>query len=320
MKTNLAKEKYYTTEQHSIIEEVVGSLNLPQKQLSCKFFYDEKGSDLFEDIVAQDEYYLGRTEISIMNENIEEISRIIGEKSIVIEPGSGSGNKIRILLDKLIAPAAYVPIDISESYVKESANKLSNNYPSIRILPIIADYTNVFKLPDFNFDYEKLLVYYPGSTVGNFRPEEAKDFLAKIAHLCGKNNYLLIGVDLVKDKSILENAYNDKNGVTAEFNLNILTNLNNLVDSDFDTEKWAHRAFFNEKESRIEMHLESLEKQLVNIDGYTVTFDKGETIHTENSYKYRVGDFCDLLSDYYSLKKHWTDADSRFAVFLFESI
>lgn len=320
MKTNLAKEKYYTPQQNSIIEEVIDSLSKPQKKLSCKFFYDEKGSDLFEEIVAQDEYYLGRTEISIMNDNIKEISEIIGEKSVVIEPGSGSGNKIKILLDNLKSPAAYVPIDISESYVRESANTLSKNYPSIRILPIIADYTSEFKLPDFKFDMEKLVVYYPGSTIGNFRPDEARDFLAKIANMCGKNNYLLIGVDLKKDRKVLESAYNDKKGVTAEFNLNILANLNSLIDADFTLQKWSHKAFFNEKESRMEMHLESMEKQLVNINGYTVNFDKGETIHTENSYKYRVEDFCDLVCNDYQLNKYWTDDDSKFAVLLFESI
>lgn len=319
MKTNLAKEQYYTPEQEYIIEEVIDSLNQSQKWLSCKYFYDERGSDLFEEIVGLDEYYLTRTEISIMNDNIEEICKLIGENCILIEPGSGSGNKIKLLLDNLNKPSAYVPIDISETYVKDSASKLSINYPHLKILPIIADYTGEFRFPDFNFKHENLVVYYPGSTIGNFSPEKAKEFLKKIAHMCGKHSYLLIGIDLKKDKEILENAYNDKSGVTEKFNLNILNNLNNLIEADFNLDNWAHKAFFNEDKSRIEMHLVSKEKQNVNLNGYTVGFNKGETIHTENSYKYSIDKFCELISEDYKINKSWTDKENKFAVLLFQS-
>ncbi len=320
MKTNLAKEEYYTPEQEAIVEEIIESLSQAQKTLSCKYFYDEKGSDLFEEIVELDEYYLTRTETSIMNNNIEEISRLIGKNCILIEPGSGSGQKIKILLDNLIFPSAYVPIDISESYVKDSANKLSKNYPDLKILPIIADYTGEFKLPGFNFEHENLVVYYPGSTIGNFSPEKAKEFLKKIAHMCGKDSYLLLGIDLKKDKEVLEKAYNDGSGITRKFNINILENLNNLIESNFELDQWAHKAFFNEDKSRIEMHLVSKEKQNVNINGYTVSFNKGETIHTENSHKYSIDKFCELISDDYRMNKVWTDKENKFAVLLFQSI
>lgn len=320
MKTNLAKEEYYTPEQEAIIEEVIESLSGPQKTLSCKYFYDEKGSDLFEDIVELDEYYLTRTEISIMRDNINEISQLIGENCILIEPGSGSGKKIKLLLDNIEKQAAYVPIDISESYVKGSASKLSQDYPDLKILPIIADYTGEFNLPEFNFNHENLVVYYPGSTIGNFSPSAAKQFLKKMANMCGSGSYLLIGIDLKKDKRILENAYNDQKGVTEKFNLNILDNLNNLIESDFETHKWGHKAFFNEDENRVEMHLVSREKQTVNLNGYSVSFSKGETIHTENSYKYSIDKFCELICEDYKIIESWVDKNDKFGVLLFRVI
>ncbi|MGH7885787.1 MAG: L-histidine N(alpha)-methyltransferase [Thermodesulfobacteriota bacterium] len=320
MKTNLEKEKNYTPQQESIIEEIIDSLSKVQKSLPCKFFYDERGSDLFEQIVDLDEYYLARTEISIMNDNIGEISELIGESCILIEPGSGSANKIKILLENLKTPSAYIPIDISETYVKDSTHNLSKYYPALKIVPIIADYTSDFKLPEFNFNYNKLVVYYPGSTIGNFSPDEARDFLKKIAHMTGKNNYLLIGVDLKKEKDTLERAYNDAKGITEKFNINILSNLNNLIESDFITDRWSHKAFFNEDESRVEMHLVSKENQTVKLNGYAVDFHKGETIHTENSYKYGIDEFCNLVSKEYKLNKFWTDKKKNFAVLLFQSI
>lgn len=320
MKTNLEKEKNYTPQQESIIDEIIDSLSQTQKKLPCKYFYDEKGSDLFEQIVDLDEYYLARTEIAIMNDNIDEIAELIGESCILIEPGSGSANKIKILLENLKKPAAYIPIDISETYVKDSAQKLSKDYPDLKIVPIIADYTSDFKLPQFNFKYNKLVVYYPGSTIGNFSPDGARAFLKKIARMSGKNNYLLIGIDLKKDKDTLERAYNDSRGITEKFNINMLNNLNNLVESDFIAEKWSHKAFFNEEENRIEMHLVSKENQTVKLNGYAVDFLEGETIHTENSYKYCIDGFCDLVSDEYKLNKFWTDKKKNFAVILFHSI
>ncbi|NIP30763.1 MAG: L-histidine N(alpha)-methyltransferase [Candidatus Dadabacteria bacterium] len=320
MQNNLARKLNFFPEEEKLQKEVINSLSKTQKELSCKFFYDEYGSKLFDQIVDLEEYYLTRTEHLIMTEHIDEISDFIGERCVLVEPGSGSSNKVRLLLDNLKNTSAYIPIDISDYYLAESASRLSLIYPGINIIPIIADYTQPFNLPDFKFEYENIVIYYPGSTIGNFKPDDARQFLKRLNDMCNRDNKLLIGIDLKKNKDIIERAYNDKEGITKKFNLNILNNLNNKIGSDFNINKWEHVAFYNEKEGRIEMHLKSLENQDVRINGCFINFKKGETVHTENSYKYSIDQFSDLVSEFYDLEKYWVDKDKKFGILLFNSL
>jgi dimethylhistidine N-methyltransferase len=317
MHSNLKRLKKFEPERENLLEEILEGLNKPQKELPSKLFYDKKGSSLFDEICDLDEYYLTRTETSIMIENIEDICSILGKNSLLIELGSGSSKKIRLLLSGLQSPAGYAPIDISEEHLISSVNILAHDYPNLRILPVSADYTQPFSLPKFDFIYSKKVVYYPGSTIGNFEPDYASQFLNSIGHRLGKRTGLLIGLDLKKDKKILEDAYNDNKGITAEFNLNILVRLNSELDTDFNIEEWKHCAFYNSEEGRIEMHLESLSNQDVQVNGDIVTFRKEETILTEYSYKYSVDDFKNLISESYNLEKVWTDEDSKFGILYF---
>ncbi len=302
-----------------VLQEIIQSLSKSQKELSCKFFYDEYGSKLFEQISELDEYYLTRTEISILNNNINEISDTVGEEALILELGSGSSRKIRILLDNFKSIAAYIPVDISREFLLESAEKLSGDYKDLKIVPIVADYTRPFTIPEFNIPYSRLVVYYPGSTIGNFTKKQARSFLKQIAGLCGKNSGLLIGIDLKKESEVLERAYNDGKGVTAEFNLNILKNMNSSFGTNFEINKWKHIAFYNEEHGRVEMHLQSLEEQSVRVNGTSISFKKDETIHTENSYKYSIDEFKEMIASFYSLENIWSDPENKFAVCYFEA-
>lgn len=317
MNSNLSRLEKFETEKENLLEEVLEGLHKTQKELPSKLFYDQKGSSLFDEICELKEYYLTRTETSIMTENIEDICSVLGKNCLLIELGSGSSKKIRLLLSGLKNPAGYVPIDISEEHLINSVNILAKDYPDLKILPVSADYTQPFSLPKFDFIYSKKVVYYPGSTIGNFKPDYASKFLNSIGHRMGKGTGLLIGVDLKKDKKVLEDAYNDQKGTTAEFNLNMLTRLNTELDTDFNVAKWKHYAFYNSDEGRIEMHLESLSDQDVSVDGETVTFRKQETILTEYSHKYSIEDFQELVSDTYGLEKVWTDNENKFGVLYF---
>lgn len=302
-----------------ILNEIIQSLSKSQKELSCKFFYDEHGSKLFEQISELEEYYLTRTEISILNNNIKQISDAVGIKVLILELGSGSSRKIRILLDNFKSVAAYIPVDISKKFLLHSAGRLSKEYSDLKIIPVIADYTRPFTIPEFKMPYSKIVAYYPGSTIGNFTREQAQYFLNNIAELCGKKSGLLIGIDLKKEPKILEKAYNDRKGITAEFNLNILKNMNSSFGTNFEIDKWKHIAFYNEEHGRVEMHLQSLEEQSVRVNGTSILFKKDETIHTENSYKYSLDEFEEMIGDFYSLKKVWSDPGNKFAVCYFES-
>ena len=302
-----------------MINEIIRSLRKSPKEISCKYFYDEYGSELFEQISDLKEYYLTRTEISILKSNIEDISEIIGENSLILELGSGSSRKIRILLDNLKSIAAYIPVDISRDFLLNSVKQLSEEYTGLNIVPLVADYTQRFDIPDLDIDWSKIVAYYPGSTIGNFDPEQAVKFLKNMYDLCGPGSGLLIGIDLKKDRAILEKAYNDNKGITAKFNLNILQNMNTTFGSDFETEKWKHVAFYNEELGRIEMHLQSLEDQTVRLNGTSILFEKDERIHTENSYKYSVEEFGGLIQDFYGLKKIWSDQNKKFAVCYFKA-
>lgn len=300
--------------QEDIHSEVIEGLSKPQKQLPSKLFYDEKGSMLFDEITNLEEYYPTRTELKIMEDNIQEISALLGEGTMLIELGSGSSLKIRLLLDNIPGLAGYIPIDISTEHLINSCEMLKKDYPNLDIFPLAADYTKDFDLPKINKPYDHIAVYYPGSTIGNFTPQKAKEFLKRISKICGSNGGLIIGVDLKKDKNILEAAYNDKKGITAAFNLNILERLNNELNSDFNLNKFEHSAFFNEEESRIEMHLVSQDNFDVHINGAVIHFRKGESILTEYSYKYSPEAFAELVSDFFNVKKIWTDKDKLFSI------
>ncbi len=301
------------SDQH-LLEEILVGLSKEQKELPCKLFYDKKGSELFDQITALPEYYPTRTEIGIIKSNIDEIAKCIGKNSLLVELGSGSSMKIRLLLGGLKEISAYVPLDISYNHLIESTNTLSKDFPDIRIIPLCVDYTKPFEFPKFDFEWEKLVVFYPGSTIGNFHPSYARKFLANVAKRTGKGSGLLIGVDLKKDKAVIENAYNDTKGITAEFNLNILYRLNSDIGFNFDTDKWEHSAIYNENQGRIEMHLVSLTNQRVSHNGSKISFDKDESIITEYSYKYSLDEFEELIKDYYNVQKVWVDSNKRFSL------
>ena len=300
--------------QDDILNEVILGLSRQQKKLPSKLFYDEKGSALFNEICELDEYYPTRTEMQIMRDNIEEMGSLLGEGTLLIELGSGSSTKIRLLLEHIPGLAGYIPIDISAEHLSQSAISLKEKFPDLNIYPLAADYTKDFDLPLIYNPYDHIAAYYPGSTIGNFKPDEAKDFLSRIAKIIGKDGGMLIGVDLKKDRKTLENAYNDKRGVTAEFNLNILNHINNEVGSDFDLDKFEHFAFYNEKKGRIEMHLISNVEHRVRVNGTSILFKEGENILTEYSYKYSLEEFAILVSDLFEVRKVWTDSDNLFSV------
>lgn len=295
-------------------EEVLDGLRQSQKQLPSKFFYDERGSQLFEQITGLDDYYLTQTERSILENNLAEISDYIGDNAMLIELGSGSSSKTRLLLDQLPDLSAYVPVDISEEYLLKVVNRLRMDYPQISVIPVFADYTSNFDLPTVKGADQKQVVFFPGSTIGNFKPEKAKDFIENIASITNKDAAMLIGVDLKKEKSTLEAAYNDSQEITAQFNKNMLERLNRELGADFDIENFAHRAFYNEDEGRIEMHLVSQKEQEVQVAEQAFNFEKGESIHTENSYKYSLDEFNELVSDWYSIQQVWTDNKNYFSL------
>ncbi len=297
-----------------ILSEVLTGLKQSPKRLPSKLFYDKRGSELFDDICELDEYYPTRTEIKIMNDNIEEMGALLGEGTLLIELGSGSSIKIRLLLDYIPGLAGYVPVDISEKHLLESADILRKDYPHIDIYPVVADYTNKFEVPEIKKKYSHKAVYFPGSTIGNFTRPEAKEFLGRIAKIVGRNGGLVIGVDLKKDIDFLNAAYNDKRGVTAEFNLNILDHINNELGTGFDPRNFEHYAFYNEEQGRIEMHLVCKADHDVRVNDTTIHFEEGEHIITEYSNKYTVEEFAGLATDYFDVRKVWTDKENLFSV------
>ncbi len=297
-----------------MLEEVIAGLSQEQKSLPSKFFYDERGSELFEKITRLDEYYPTRTEHKIMRRHIDEIADIIGSESVIVEPGSGSSKKVRLLLDNVPDVAAYVPVEISQEYLGKVVQDLRKEYPALPIKPVCADYTKSFQLPEIDQSFDYYVVFYPGSTIGNFKPRKAQDFLKLLADFMVPGGGLLIGVDLKKDRHILEAAYNDSKGVTAAFNKNMLLRLNRELNADFDVDSFSHQAIYNEDKGRIEMHLVSEKEQIVTINGHEFYFVKGESIHTENSYKYSLDDFKALVSDWFAVEKVWTDDDDLFSV------
>ncbi len=304
----------YEPEQATFREEVLQSLLKMPKELPSKYFYDEFGSRLFDQICELDEYYPTRTELSIMREQMAEMVSLLGPNCMLIEYGSGNSTKTRRLLDSLQTPAAYVPIDISKKYLLHAVATLAAVYPELEVLPVCADYTSDFEIPLPARPVFRRIAYFPGSTIGNFDREPAKRFLRQIAKMC-KGGGLLIGVDLKKDFNILHRAYNDSQGVTAQFNKHILARINVELDADFRLEQFGHYAFYNPSESRIEMHLVSLKKQEVHIGDIEISFKLGESIWTESSYKYTLEEFAQLAATAgFSVKQVWTDERQFFSL------
>jgi dimethylhistidine N-methyltransferase len=296
-------------------DEVLNGLRQPAKTLPCKLFYDERGSQLFEEICELEEYYPTRTELGILTRHVDEMAALIGPRARLVELGSGSSTKTRILLDHLEDPVAYVPIDISRSALLDAARTLAEAYPRLEILAVCADYTQDFALPEPSRPAARTVAFFPGSTIGNLLPEEAEGFLRRIAGWCGPNSGLLIGVDLRKDRAILEPAYNDARGVTAAFNLNLLDHVNRALGADFDLDGFRHRAVYDDTAGRIEMRLISRRPQTVRIQGEQIRFDEGEWITTEYSYKYRIEDFHRLAARAgFQPARVWTDDRQLFSV------
>lgn len=300
--------------QPTMLKEVLHGLRKSQKKLPSKFFYDERGSQLFEQITRLDEYYPTRTEMAIMRENMPEIIRQIGSETVLVELGSGSSEKTKLLLDHLSHVIAYIPVEISEKFLSSVAGHLREKYPDLSIKPVHTDYTQPFQVPDIEQPYNHFVVFYPGSTIGNFRPGQARQFLATISDMMDPGGSMLIGVDLKKDKTVLETAYNDKQGLTARFNKNILRHINRELDADFSLNKFEHSAIYNEEKGRIEMHLVSKTDHEVMVADEQFHFAKDESIHTENSYKYSLIEFEELVSDSFTVKNVWTDQHNYFSV------
>jgi dimethylhistidine N-methyltransferase len=302
------------------VAEVIAGLSLPQKTLSPKFFYDERGSRLFDEITRLPEYYPTRTELSIMQNHIDEIADCVGPRASLIEFGSGSSLKIRILIDHLESLAAYVPVDISTEHLARAVDDLAIDYPDLDIRAVSADFTKPFELPQPSVMPLRNIVYFPGSTIGNFAPAAALDLLKVMRGIAKDGGGLLIGVDLKKDRDMLERAYNDAAGVTAEFNRNMLRNLNALCGADFAPEAFRHRAVYRESLGRIEMHLISERQQQVHVAGRTFSFGEGEYILTECSHKYSTDEFAALAQQAgFRVARVWTDSGNLFSIQYCES-
>lgn len=297
------------------LREIHEGMSLTQKKLSPKYFYDEYGSQLFEAICELPEYYPTRTEISIMREYLPEMARYIGPLPNVIEFGIGSGLKTKLLLEALDQPTAFVPVDISEEHLMQTVADLEKNFPNIEMLPVATDFTQPFPVPEPTRESVRNLVYFPGSTIGNFEPEAAIKLLRVMHREADKGGCLLIGFDLQKDIKTLEQAYNDSQGITAQFNLNMLRRLNVEYSADFDLETFRHDAVYNTVHGRIEMHLVSSKNQQVTIGNRRFALEKGESICSEYSYKYTLPQFADMAKQAgFAVKKVWTDSNGWFSL------
>jgi dimethylhistidine N-methyltransferase len=303
-------------ESSDLLADVIGGLSSNPPTLPCKYFYDERGAALFQKICELPEYYITRTEIDILDRNGAEIASQLGPNIELVGLGTGAGTKTRILIEALEKPAVYIPVDISEKQLRESTVLFQKIFPDLEILPVCADYLQRVVLPSSHRKAERKIVYFPGSTIGNFEPREALEFLNRIANVCRGGGGLLIGVDLKKDRQVLEAAYNDRAGVTADFNLNLLERLNREVGTDFDLDQWQHRATYNSNAGRIEMHLISEIDQFVHLDQHKFHFRRGDKIITEFSYKYAPEEFAELAGKA-GLKfvRMWTDKARLFGLF-----
>ena len=289
------------------------------RQLSPVWFYDELGSFLFDSICELPEYYLTRTELQIMHAHAADMAHHIGPDAAIIELGSGTSTKTRLLLNQLEKPAAYVPVDIARDHLLAAASAIARDYSTLRVIPICADFTQPFDLPTTVYAAARRVVYFPGSTLGNFDPAQARGLLQRMRQIIGANGAVLIGIDLKKDPRILERAYNDRAGVTAEFNINALRHLNRELGTDFDLDAFEHLAVWVEDQSRIEMHLVSKRDQTVHLGDESVEIEKGEHLTTEFCHKYTLETFADLAATAgLSVSRVWMDPAKQFSVQLLE--
>ncbi len=304
----------YSPARTHFLKAVLKGLTRSRKRLPCKYLYDKRGSELFDQICDLDEYYPTRTEKQIMSAGANEMAQALGPDCVVIELGSGSSLKTRILLDHLERPAGYVPVDISRQHLEESAARLSQRYPHLEVLPVSADFTKRFTLPKTNRP-GRPVVYFPGSTIGNFSRQAANRFLQRLGNLVGPEGGVLIGVDLKKSRQRLWDAYNDAAGVTAEFNKNILRRINRELGADFDLKAFDHRAPYNARFGRVEMHLVSRQAQTVTLGSEQIDLDAGETICTEHSHKYSLDQFAQAAQQAgLHVEQVWTDSEQLFSV------
>jgi dimethylhistidine N-methyltransferase len=301
------------------LAEVLAGLTSSPRTLPCKFFYDERGADLFQKICELPEYYITRTETELLWRYAPDIAESIGPNAALIGFGTGAGIKTRLLLEHLQNPIAYIPVDISKQRLVDSAFELSRAMPALEIMPVCADYLQELQFPKPLRKPDHVAVFFPGSTIGNLEPPVAEDFLRRVCRLCGESGGLIIGIDLQKSREVLEAAYNDGAGVTAEFNLNLLVRANRELGADFDLARWKHRAVYNEVEGRIEMHLVSVGEQTVHVGGREFVFAGGEKIITEFSYKHTLEGFAHLAASagFREASRVWTDPQRLFAIFHF---
>jgi dimethylhistidine N-methyltransferase len=300
----------------SFREDLIAGLSQPQKQIPPKYFYDAQGSRLFDRICRLAEYYPTRAELAITRAHLAAIARFAGAGCELIEYGSGASRKTRLLI-RALRPAAYVPVDIAEAALAAAARRLAREFGGLHIFAVVGDFTQPLRLPVFRArPGRRRVVYFPGSTIGNFTPEDAQAFLRMTRGQVGGAGAMLVGVDLKKDANLLHAAYNDAHGVTAAFNLNLLRRANRDLDADFNLKRFRHYAFYNPALGRIEMHLVSLARQSVGVGEHRFAFEAGETIHTENSYKYSLPEFTALAGEAgFRAERVWRDARERFAVF-----
>jgi len=302
--------------ENPFLSDVLYGLSRKQKSLPSKYFYDDTGSKLFDEICELDEYYLYRTELRMLPKICEELAQVISDELHVIEFGAGSLVKIRLLLEHLNGIRHYVPIDIAGDYLRKASSRLRDALYDIEVTPIEADFTNTIELPDVDNGINRM-GFFPGSTIGNFSPVQATSLLEKFRKSLGQNSWLLIGVDTKKSPSILHRAYNDGAGVTARFNKNLLLRINRELNGTFDVDKFAHYAFYNIQEGRIEMHLVCLVDQEISVNGIGFSFQRGESIHTENSYKYSPWEFSELAGHAgWKIKRQWQDEYHLFSYHL----
>ncbi len=299
--------------------DVLAGLAQRNKSVPCKYLYDEEGARLFERICELEEYYPTRTELGILRRHIGEIARELGPRANLVDLGSGSGVKTRLLLEHLEDPASYVPVDVARAQLLECSARLAEEYRGLLVEPVCADYTLDFELPPAPDGSGQTTVFFPGSTIGNFEPEEAEDFLRRVGRLRGGAGNVLIGVDLKKSPETLNPAYNDAQGVTARFNLNLLARVNRELEGRFDLGQFRHHAFYNADAGRIEMHLVSRRRQRVRVDGHEFEFAGDESIVTEHSYKYAVEEFRRLAARAgFEVTRCWTDERRWFSVQLLQ--
>lgn len=305
---------------NAVLKEVLRGLSKSQKALPPKLLYDKRGSEIFEKICLLKEYYPTRAETEILKNNAIDICHMIGEGSIILEPGSGAGDKIRHLLPHMINLKYYVPIEISKEILLRMTEEFQKEFPQLKVMPVCADFNQNIELPiSLDSESAKKVIFFPGSTIGNFHPHEAIGFLKHMAKIVGPGGGLVIGVDMKKDPQVFKLAYDDPHGVTADFNLNLLQRLNREVSARFDLRNFSHEAIYDEKLGRVEMHLVSKIPQMVKVNETVFRFKEGETIHTECSYKYTVDEFAELCAKAgWQLKKDWKNKENQFCVYYFE--